>query len=502
MPADGVDRFTAPFRVGELRIDPGLDRLQRGEESIALEPRAMDLLVFLARRAGETVSKEAILEEVWRGAFVVEGVIPKTVSALRTALGDDAANPRFILTVPRRGYRLVAPVTPLAGAEAPAPVASAMTREAPPSPAPRPGRSRAPALVTVSIVALIGAVAASAWLALRPPQPTATPPPRGPETLPAPVAKLLLEARHLWALRGADAVRRANELLVEAVKEAPRSAELRGWLALSYVTRGNYLGENATTIPRAAEEVARAFALNPDSAIAHCAAGALAINRDLDPATAERHLRRAVALDPDLLAARQYLAEALSILERHDEALAAIDEVLRVEPLSPVYQGVRGLVLTRAGRPLAALEAYDRVLVLDPQFLWAHRNRAWALARLGREEEAAEAFYLEARGFGERPEVLAELRAEIDAHGLAGYWRWKLARLEAVRADGLSVRRMQLAEALAGVGREREALAEIAAAAKGEDGEYFFYFRDSVAFEALRDEPEFRAFYRPPAQAG
>ena len=89
----------------------------------------MDLLVCLARRSGETVSKETLLEEVWKGAFVVEGVIPKTLSGLRSALGDDASEPTFILTVPRRGYRLVAPVRwleeappePVAAVEPPAP---------------------------------------------------------------------------------------------------------------------------------------------------------------------------------------------------------------------------------------------------------------------------------------------------------------------------------------------------------------------------------------------
>ena len=92
----------------------------------------------------------------------------------------------------------------------------------------------------------------------------------------------------------------------------------------------------------------------PDSAIAHCAAGALAINRDLDAETAERHLRRAVERDPGLLAARQYLAEALSILEKHEEALATIEAAIRVEPLNAVFQGVRGLVLTRAIVTVAA----------------------------------------------------------------------------------------------------------------------------------------------------
>ncbi|MDQ1348832.1 MAG: hypothetical protein QG573_2208, partial [Acidobacteriota bacterium] len=71
------------FEIGPWRVEPGHDPLQRGSESVAIEPRAMDLLVCLARHAGETVAKETLLEEVWKGAFVVEGVVPKTLSALR-----------------------------------------------------------------------------------------------------------------------------------------------------------------------------------------------------------------------------------------------------------------------------------------------------------------------------------------------------------------------------------------------------------------------------------
>jgi predicted Zn-dependent protease len=170
--------------------------------------------------------------------------------------------------------------------------------------------------------------------------------------------------------------------------------------------------------------------------------------------------------------------------------------------LNAVFQGVRGLVLTRAGRPLAALAAYDRVLVLEPKFQWVHRNRAWSLARLGREDEAAETFYLETRGVGEAPEHLTTLRQAIDERGLAGYWAWRYDRMVALRASGATVRPMQWAEALAAVGRNEEALAALATAANTQDGEYFYYFRDSQAFDRLRDDPRFAAFWPRGAGGG
>lgn len=72
----------------------------------------MDLFVYLAAEPGAVVSKEEILEAVWGGAFVEEGVLAQAVHSLRKALGDDARRPRFIQTIPKRGYRLVVSVAP------------------------------------------------------------------------------------------------------------------------------------------------------------------------------------------------------------------------------------------------------------------------------------------------------------------------------------------------------------------------------------------------------
>ncbi len=72
----------------------------------------MDLLVFLARSGGRVVSKEEILDRVWQRRFVTESVITRSVADLRRVLGDDAGVPRYIETIHKRGYRLVAPVAP------------------------------------------------------------------------------------------------------------------------------------------------------------------------------------------------------------------------------------------------------------------------------------------------------------------------------------------------------------------------------------------------------
>jgi DNA-binding winged helix-turn-helix (wHTH) protein len=100
------------FDLGGWSVHPALNRLRRGEISVRLEPKMMDVLVALARRRGQVVSKDELAAEVWAGLYITESVITRAIAGLRRALQDDARTPRFIETIAKRGYRLVA--TPLA----------------------------------------------------------------------------------------------------------------------------------------------------------------------------------------------------------------------------------------------------------------------------------------------------------------------------------------------------------------------------------------------------
>ncbi|MDH3451356.1 MAG: winged helix-turn-helix domain-containing protein, partial [Gammaproteobacteria bacterium] len=82
-----------------------------------VEPKVMDVLVALAENAGEVVSRDALIDEVWHTTFVSDEVLSRCISLLRRALKDDPRAPRFIETIPRRGYRLIPPVVELAQAQ-------------------------------------------------------------------------------------------------------------------------------------------------------------------------------------------------------------------------------------------------------------------------------------------------------------------------------------------------------------------------------------------------
>ncbi|CAN0479348.1 unnamed protein product, partial [Phaeothamnion confervicola] len=90
---------------GPFTLNVAEAQLTREGRPVALRPKAFELLVALARRPRELVTKDELLDAVWGRRFITEGVIKSVVGELRTALGDDPKSPQWIETVPRRGYR-------------------------------------------------------------------------------------------------------------------------------------------------------------------------------------------------------------------------------------------------------------------------------------------------------------------------------------------------------------------------------------------------------------
>lgn len=110
MPDTLTSSDAAPFRVGQFQVDPGLNTVSGPAGAKQIEPKAMQVLCVLYQHAGETVSREDLLGQVWSGRVVVEETLTRTISQLRQAFGEGAKQRDYIQTVPKRGYRLVAPI--------------------------------------------------------------------------------------------------------------------------------------------------------------------------------------------------------------------------------------------------------------------------------------------------------------------------------------------------------------------------------------------------------
>jgi len=98
------------FFVGDWEVDAATNRLRLGSEEIKIESRMMDVLVYLAGRPGELVSREALERDVWAGRVVSYESLTSIINKLRKALGDSPRNPKLIETVSKKGYRFIGQV--------------------------------------------------------------------------------------------------------------------------------------------------------------------------------------------------------------------------------------------------------------------------------------------------------------------------------------------------------------------------------------------------------
>ncbi|WP_133365352.1 winged helix-turn-helix domain-containing protein [Qipengyuania sediminis] len=142
------------LRFGDFTLDPANRRLLRGGAVVELGGRYLDALILFAHEPGQLITKDRLHEEVWRGVPVTDEALSQAIMALRRALGDDAARPRYIETVPRHGYRFIAPLL--------SDDASRVTQPPPPA------RAAPSDYVTLRLIAggIIGAAVAGALVGL------------------------------------------------------------------------------------------------------------------------------------------------------------------------------------------------------------------------------------------------------------------------------------------------------------------------------------------------
>lgn len=162
------------LRIGERVIDVPLREIAplAGGEAMRITLKSLGVLLVLVAHAGRPVSREALLEWVWPDTLPTDDVITQAITQLRKALGDDREHPRYIETLAKQGYRLIAPVEWLADPErAPVPVAAAAAT------APRRARRVWAVVDTLGVLALIAAM--GAWLWSRRPE-ASTPAPQTP----------------------------------------------------------------------------------------------------------------------------------------------------------------------------------------------------------------------------------------------------------------------------------------------------------------------------------
>jgi len=419
------------YTFGEFTLDVPERRVVRQGHDIALQPKAYDLLVALVRRPGRLVTKQELLEAVWPGAFVEEGILAVHVSGLRKMLGDDARGARYIQTVSKNGYRFVAPVakTEAAAGAPPATVTSADVHELV-------GRAR----------------------------------------------------QHLLSASRSE-IPNAISAFTAALERDPAYAAAHAGLALAYVAQAEQrLAPPAEACGRARSAALRALALDDASADAHVALGAVLFLSEWDWIGAERSLQRALAHSPAHTQARLLYGHLLDALGRFDDGLSMKLRALEHEPFSPsVHLGI-AMSYWNQRRYDECLRWANKTLELAPTHLLAREFLAGAYWAIGDFDRHMEENIRHAATFGVAEEVFAPMRRAYAAGGRTAVVRLALEQA-ASRPRGLPD--FQLALLQSELGNLDLALAHLERAIEGRDP-CLVDLAVAPQWDALRAHPGFK----------
>ena len=372
------------YAFGDFTLDVAERRVTGGGRELALQPKVHDLLVALLRRSGQLVTKQELLDAVWPGAFVEEGILAVHISGLRKALGDDRRSATYIQTVAKSGYRFIAHVESDEGSDAtPTPPASITTAEV----YERVGRARQ---------YLLGAARADI------PQ----------------------------AIAGFES----------AIAIDPAYAPAHAGLALALCAQADQrLAESAAAHARARVAALRALALDHTSADALVALGAVMFKSEWDWIGAERSLRRALELNPSHTEARLLLGHLLESRGRFDDGLSVKLRALEHDPFSPSVHLGLALSYWHQRRYVDSINWANKTLDLAPHHLLAREFLAGAYWAMGDFDRHMEENIRHAAAFGVGAETLESLRRAYALGGRKGVVRLALdsASARAGPAGGL-----------------------------------------------------------------
>jgi DNA-binding winged helix-turn-helix (wHTH) protein len=392
-------------RFGLVQVNLQERVLAKNGVRIKLQEKPFQVLALLLERYGETVTREELKTALWSGDTFVEfdGGLNTAIKKLRVALDDPSDNPVYIETVPRRGYRFLAPVQ----SESPGhPLAeNAPLASEPPLAHPalvKSVRRRWTVWLTASIgiAALVGG-SLTIWVRnktetqrihtkfsanLAPRDRSATPRPVDPQAY-----EEYLQGRRYWRERTPAALAQAIDHFGHAVDRYPNYAAAYAALANCYMVYPMLSAvpkENAYV--KARQAAGRALKLDDSLAEAHLAMAEISLYADWDFPAAEKEFKRALELDFSNAQAHQWYAEFLSLMGRHAEAITEIQTAEQLDPSAMIIYHQAGQVFQAARQYDKALEQYRRALQIQPGFGPTYSAMAIAYRRQGRYQASLE----------------------------------------------------------------------------------------------------------------
>jgi DNA-binding winged helix-turn-helix (wHTH) protein/Flp pilus assembly protein TadD len=426
------------YEFGPFRLEGAEHLLLRNGEAVPLQPKAFELLLVLVKRHGHLLGKDELLKAIWPDTVVEEVNLANNISILRKTLGAGVHGQRFIETVPRRGYRFVAPVRELIGDD-------------------------------------------RKLLAKR-------------YTDNFEVYQLYVKGHFFWDKRTEEGIKKSIEYFEQAIKLDPNYAPAYAGLAVSYVTTAyREMVSPADAGPRAEAAARKALEIDEQLGQAHSALGVLHF-RNLEWSEGVRAFQRAIDLNPSYSTAHMWHSYYLMALGRFDEAVAEAKRALELEPLSLIINTQMGTPFFYMRQYDRAIEQYQKALEMDPQFPPARYWLGRAYTQKGAYSEAIEVLW---QTVAANPRLWAYITPLAYAHAVSGQRSEAVKLLDELReqAKQRSISAYYIALIYAGLGEKDQAFVWLEKAYR-ENADGVIFLNVEPGFDGLRSDPRFHDLLR------
>src|SRR5712672_1414267 len=380
------------LRFGVFQINLAARELRKHGLRVRLPGQPFCILSILLEKPGQVITREEMRQRLWSSDTFVdfEHSLNSAIKKLRHALGDSPENSRYVETVPRVGYRFIAPVEQVS-ATANVDVSLVADRSAE-SAATVDGAVKLEWRILLGVAFVLIAVPGAyfAWSRFRSrPQPQSkvageihpsndressrsnSRPVLSPKS--AEARDLYLKGMYFWNKRTVSGFQRAIECFHQATTIDPNYALAYAGLANSYTLLTGYSAASSTLyMPQARAAALRALELDEQLAEAHTALALIVQNHDWDWQTAGKEYRRAIELNPNYATAHHWYAEHLVLLGRFDEALRESERARELDPLSLIIAVDNGQILYYSRQYDRAIEQVRAVSEMEQNYPRSH----------------------------------------------------------------------------------------------------------------------------------
>jgi DNA-binding winged helix-turn-helix (wHTH) protein/tetratricopeptide (TPR) repeat protein len=484
-PEPGVSRKVL---FGAFVYDQTSGELRKHGTRVRLNGQPLRILTTFVRRPGETITREEFQHALWQGSTFVdfEHGLNAAVNRLRQVLGDSADQPRYIETLPGRGYRFIAPLESGAPETLPPP-------QAPHQPA-----------VDEPVLGI------------------AVTPPSSPRSLPLTRlgtisgALLILVAVGIWGTHWVKQreelyrlqmqgdfyvskwteaeIRKGIDYYNRAILLDPSDASSYAGLATGWTFLSDLHSPPHEAMPRAKAAALNAVRLNNSLVFAHINLGVVKMQYDWDWAGAEQEFKRAIVLDPTEAAGHRLYGWLLIAQARFQEAQREMKRPLESDPLDAFNLMELGLAYYFAGQYENCIEQCRRSIGVDATSYWPHMLLGWAYEQQGHFEGSLDEL-VQASRQSDNSQVMASLG---HAYAIAG----RRAQAESVIAELQQSSRRKyvspydIAAVYAGLGDREQTLVWLEKAYQDRSGWLAYWGKVDPRFTAIRTDPRFQNLLR------